>query len=347
MAGGQRSFILFIILAVVAACGRTPLEDQLPNPQPKQSTGPINHGSIKVTLYTNSLANGNGQVDLLLPDGSKRSQGASPSCVFSGLTQAGIYTARYQNQPSAAPAGVTVTLSAASPTANVSLQIGPASLVLTPATAQPLGFGFDPTTFYYNVQFTQSSDQAQDVVLDLDPSSLPPGWTYAFFPALMRGNGGGTLAVTSALACTSTSIALSARATVAGVPAASAPILVTRAWSLGLSANWSASTYFTGVSGGYDDNESFWVTVQATGVASGSGISVECLDCPTSICVVENGAPTYIAKGSYLNYPAEFLLPANSPTLLMLHVNTNNVFTVHFQLNLGSYSLPVQFTSHP
>jgi hypothetical protein len=337
MLGGQRSWVLFFLLTGLAACGRTPLEDQAPSTTPSARSGPISNGSIKVTLYNNNLANGAGQVDLLLPDGSKRSQGASPSCVFSGLTQAGTYTACYQNQPSAAPSGVTATLSTLSPTASVGLQVGSGSLVLTPVSAQPLGFDFDTTTFFYTVQFTSAAGAAQDVQLDLLPSSVPPGWSYHFNPPLMRGSGTGILSVSSAVGCTSTSLTLQARANVGTASPATASFSVTRHWSLGLSAVWLnlVCPPFKPAA------QQYAVRVTAIGIPSGSPVTLLVLPTLQNWTMEFSTATT--GSGTY----GPFTLWANDVAVTAFVYDSANILPCNVTLNYLTYSVIVKFPGHP
>jgi hypothetical protein len=349
MSGRPRAYLIFYLLVGLAACGRTPLEDQVPASPSKASSGPFSNGSIKVTLYNNGLANGAGQVDLLLPDGSKLSQGATPSCLFSHLSQAGLYTARLQNQSSTAPVGVTVTLSVLSPTAALSLQLGGSSLLVTPAQVQAVGFAYDPTTFYYTVTANQAAGNAQDLLLDIDPATLPPGWTYSFANPVLRGSASTTLALSSGLGCTSTAVTAVVRAQ-PSIPPLAAAVTVNRAWSLGFSSTWVQSTDFTGTSKGSpsaDRNEVFLVSAQASGLATGAELLLTCLDCPTHLCMDLNGIQGFVDQANDGNYPTSVGLPANgAPMPLVVHLNHGYVPAFQFQLTLGNCVWPEQMANH-
>jgi hypothetical protein len=320
-------------MAALSACGRTPLEDQVPAIPPKPGAGPLSNGSIKVTLYNNNIANGAGQVDLLLPDGSKRSQGATPSCVFSGLTQVGTYTARYQDQPSAAPAGVTATLSVLSPSASVRLRVDSGGLVLAPVSAQPLGFDFDTTTFFYNVQFCSAAGLAQDVQLDLLPASVPPGWSYQFNPTVMRGSGSGTLSVSSAVGCTSSSLTLVARANVGAAAPSTAAFTVARHWSLALSAVWVQTVTQIGVNA-----QQYSVKAATVGIPSGSPVLLQVVH-PPNWSMELAAAPSW--NGTYGPFT---LLADDAPvTAFVYGAAQPGMVTLSY---LGN-SIPVQFPGHP
>jgi len=295
-----------------------------------------------VTLYNGAVANGTGTVELLLPDGSKQSNAAAPSWTFNHLTQAGAYGVRLQGQSSAAPAGLQVQLSAASPTVAVRLQRGGASLALAPVAAQPLGYAFDPTTFYYSVQFTPAADLAADVQLDLDPGLLPPGWTYGFNPPVLRGAGTGTLAVTSALGCSATSVALQARAMVGGAPQAGAAFSVAKGWSLALSMVWVQTVC---PSGGCQ--QQYMAQALGTGVPSGAVVQLQVQSCPTWFGL-ELGVPPATSTPDYSAFCGPVELKVNAaPTSLMVHTKYLGPAQIPLALTYCNFTVPYSITGHP
>lgn len=269
---------LFIFFSFLMGCGPSPLESTAPTPVPTAApSGPISNGSITVTLYNGNLANGSGPVRLIQPDGSQMGLRAGPSCTFTALTEGGTYWVQMDNQVSAQPVGQAVLLTALSPNASVAVQVGGACLSVLPLATQPAVYGFAPQAFYFNVQMSSAPGSTQDLQLDLDPASLPAGWTYSFANALIRGSGSTTLTVNSAEATQAPSATLVLRAKQGALPIWTASVVLSRAWSLTSSLvinSWSFSGNCNKGLNGYGEQQ-MTLCLGGSGLPSGAMVSVQ------------------------------------------------------------------------
>jgi hypothetical protein len=264
----------------LAACTRAPLDSSATAPS---TPGPLKNGQIGATLYNGALPNGAGVVDLWLPDGSKLSQNAAPTCTFTALTQIGAYRIQFRDQAATQAAYQTVTLSAATPRASVCLQVGGAALQVSPAPYQPGSFSFAAAAFIYTVQVTQAPAALQDYLLDIDPASLPHGWTASFGQTVARGSLSTSLLVNAAEATTITAVALKLRAR-AGAVELDQLIPLQKAWSLSLSSQENgASVYWDPTKNVYVCTASYSVRVAATGLAAGQSVYLHCVSCPSGM----------------------------------------------------------------
>lgn len=260
-----------LALAAIGACSRGPLDSSAS--APAEAEGPLSDGRIGVTLYSGAQASGAGFVDLILPDGSKQSLNAAPACTFTALTRAGSYRVEFHNQAAVQASSTLVNLSPATPSAQVALQVGGASIQAQPVAFQGSTFQFAASDFRYTVQVNQAPADAADLWLDLDPATLPPGWTYRFDQPVARGNAATNLVVTTASGSTPTTVALRLRGRVGGTERVALVIGLQRAWSLGFravlletQATWNNSTWI------YSCYATYAVTVDAVGLPSGQSV---------------------------------------------------------------------------
>ena len=238
----QAALAAGLLWAALAACARSPLDSSV-STSPSADNGPLVGGQIGVTLYSGSLPNGTGFVDLIQPDGSKLSQNAAPSCTFTALTQSGTYRLQFRDQNAAKAASTAVVLSPHAPIARVVLQVGGASLQVQAAPFQPTAFPYNPSSFNYYLQVNQAPADAQDLLLDVDPAGLPPGWTYRIDQPVVRGNADTTLVVGSANATTCTAVALKVRGRVGSVERVSQGITLPKGWSVDFSSQGQGCNY--------------------------------------------------------------------------------------------------------
>lgn len=276
----HRALGLGLVLVALAACTRSPLDSSASSPP--AAAGPLSNGQIGVTLYNGSLPNGSGYVDLTCPDGSKQSLNAAPSCSFTALTQSGAYRVAFRDQAAAQPAYSAVTLGASAPSAQVALQVGGASLQVSPAPFQGLSYAFAPAEFNYYVHVDQAPADAQDLCLDVDPNTLPPGWSYRFGDPVVRGNASTTLAVLSAEGSTPTAVALRVRALMGSVERLSQGLTLQRNWSLGFSSSLSSTARYS------QDGEIYCTAIYlfqgfSTGMPGITNAYLRCSACPGTL----------------------------------------------------------------
>jgi hypothetical protein len=237
----KRNCYLILCLFPLISCTRNPLQNSVDSPAPHSNFSPVSGGQIAVTLFNGSQANGSGTVALILPDGSKQQQStsASSTVTFIGLNQTGKYLVMLEGQLSANPLQTAVTLSGQNASASVSLQMSGASMTLGSLQPQPSTYVFEPQTYYYNVQIANSPVNAMDLTLDIDPATLPQGWTYSFGSNKILGNQNTTLSVTGAEGTTVTAANLNVRALVGGTATLSGTIALTKNWALSIVSSYS------------------------------------------------------------------------------------------------------------
>jgi hypothetical protein len=201
-------------------------------------------GSAVVTLYNGiTLASAVPvRLAMIRPDGTRTeamtSTGAYvgyPTAQFSGLDQPGTYRFGLADQPTSQPQWTSVLVTAGTAPLMVPLQVGGASLTMVDQTpGQPSDYRFAANTRTYNVTWTNPGALQQDLVLGIDPATLPAGWVSTFTPPVVSSGQSSTLTVYYPDGVTDTSESLTIRGLVGSSPVAQVSKTLNKNWSLGM-----------------------------------------------------------------------------------------------------------------
>ena len=163
------------------------------------------------------------------------------------------------------------------------LQVGGAALQVSPAQYQGSSFQFVSTTFIFTVLVTQAVSAWQDYFLDVDPASVPAGWTVSFGQSVARGNLSTGLLVGTAEATTVTAVALKVRAR-AGAVELDQIIPLQKAWNLSLTMSL-VTDYSTwdSVKLIYDCFSEYTLFINASGLPPGQSVYINCNNCPVGL----------------------------------------------------------------
>ena len=206
-----------------------------------------------VTLYSGTQlapASPSVRLAMLSPDGSRSeawtAQGAyagQPVAVFSGLSEAGTYRFGVADQASRAPQWTSFTLAPGAQGLALPLQMsGSALTVADQVAAQANDYDFVAGSWHYVVAWSNPTALQEDLVLDIDPATLPPAWTYTFNPPILLAGQTSVLTVSYPEASLTPTVQLALRGRAGSRLIGLASKGLSRHWTMDLLASFSNYT---------------------------------------------------------------------------------------------------------